>query len=350
MSRWSGGRTTRRLRARGIVLGLTVLVLLAVDVVLVYLALGSVRPGPHAPDASSVAPLEDVEDPPHGSLGQFEVDPGPADAPEPSLTSEAVQVEAENQRLMAARNGSVAWRAERGSGQFPGTLEISGDAGESWWDITPVEEATGAVRPLNIRGPSSAEAVIATGEDCYIQTLTTSNWGTTWPLQPTGVSSVFWSPDALGELHRGEEVVDAPCTDPVDVTSSVDVVPVLCSDDHVQMSPEPGAEWHSEEIPGAKAVAASQRGILVAGQIEGGDGIGLVTVQGEPTPNDDCVPGVNADEIAVEVTEDIAWLLLGKAVAASAGEERTIHQGESELSAFATSLPSSATLRGGDSA
>lgn len=214
-----------------------VVALVAVDVVLVALALART-----SPEMNGVA----------GPAPTFRSAPSTAATPTPSPSPTAAAERVSH--LLSAIDADEAWRASsEGCGGSRSQLQRTTDGGRHWQSVDLGPE----VRTINaLRATATGVSVgVGIGSSCGIEVLTTTDDGASW---------ANGDPDAVGAgvtdagLIFGGSVVETPCADPADVFRGNSTTLVACDDE---------LEWRSGAGPWVEVPIGGVRAVAVDGGV-----------------------------------------------------------------------------------
>lgn len=293
-----------------VIVGLTIFI--AVDIVLVALALGQVRDEPHtaglAPPTQPPSPVEDVEE--------------TTDDAEPS--SEAPVLLAP--RLLSVVGDTVAWRSEGGACDERGALELTFDGGESWGSTYPSYDGLG--RPLWMLGDDygSVRSVIASGGDCDPEGTRTVDSGASWTQDDEVVaSSVLVYPNDPSVLLWGGRAIEGPCEVMTQVAVTGGVASVVCDDGSLWSVPSNNAEWTQAGVDRAVAVSGSEGRWVAAVESADCGGLSLVEFDDASVESLACAPAESGDAAALDISGNTLWLWTGDQILVSTNLGRSLN-------------------------
>ncbi|WP_206445676.1 hypothetical protein [Agrococcus sp. KRD186] len=250
------GRNRRRL-----LLGvIAIAVLLVVDAVLIFWALGAHRQS--------------------GELGEAPQTPAPSESqpvgetsiPAPSGTAETASTSV---RLLSAVSGSVAWRAVSGICGEPGSVEVTSDSGRTW--TAAGLQVQGEVLSLEPNPDGRRGVAVVGNADCEPVAHRTFTAGVGWEESPDqGIGNCI-APD--GQLVLQGQRADSPCDEPVALAGAGGGV-VLC-DDMAQARTGAGA-WVAV-AQNVTALGPSSAGVAIAMRSEACEGLEIGVVTGGET-------------------------------------------------------------------
>ncbi|MFP7761480.1 WD40/YVTN/BNR-like repeat-containing protein [Marisediminicola sp. LYQ85] len=235
---------------------------LVVDVLLVSWAISAVsasnEPTEQPREVSITAPQASPAPPRDDADSDSDTD-GAADAPTAVPPS----------RLLAAVDGSTAWRATTGEcGVATAAPEVTTDAGTSW-ATTDASTETGVTALLRLV-PASAEVASFVGlaqNDCTPIAVRTFVGGGDYAIDPAGVASTWHvDPSDRSAVVSPAGAVDAPCDTVVDLAArNADEAAVLCDDGAVSVTDDAGTSWATPRVfDGAIALTRSDEGWTIA--------------------------------------------------------------------------------------
>lgn len=303
MSRAEKAREGRRAVSHKawVVVGLVVFI--AVDILLVALALGWGRGVPQVVgrEASSETTSQ-TEDDPKESL----VDPPPA--PEPEAPQAAP-------RLLSVVSETVAWRSEGGTCDERSEIELTVDGGETWGSAYPAAEGLG--RPLWLSGAdyTAVQAAIASGQDCLAEGVRTYDSGASWMREEQVVAnSVFIDPLDSSVMVWGGEPIEGPCEAITQVAVTGGVASVVCRDGTVWNLGSNSDSWDDTEVDGAFALSGSDGRRIAAVESDECDGLGLVEIGNESVQSIACTTVQPDEPTAVDLEGSTLWIWGGDQV------------------------------------
>lgn len=229
--------------------GLIVFVL--VDIVLVGWALTAVRAPAHGVPAHVT----------HTTTPPPTVTPTPSAAVAPAAVAPT--------RVLAALDGTVAWRAVTGACPATrATLQQTTDGGASW-QTSDASGSTGASSPLRILVTSRSQVSVVAlgGTGCAPQLLRTYVSGADWESLGTSLAGYwFVDPATASTVHTPHGNVSSPCPAVVGLAArSVSQAAVLCADHHVFRTSNGGGSWGSPLTEsGSVALGSTSTGYIVA--------------------------------------------------------------------------------------
>lgn len=280
---------------------------LLVDVVLVASALAGPKPadkagmiltppnspGPHATDAAGATP---------------------AGSPKPS----SIVAVAPN-RILAALDGSIAWRATTGScPDASARPELTTDGGGSWktTDATAFTQVT-ALQRILVTGEGEAAMVGLSAEGCEPQFIETFVAGDNYVSYPEELGSTWFTiPADLSSVHSPAGDSATPCDTVISLAPrGADAAGLLCADGDVYETTDGAASWaQATQIPGAVSLTAFDGAYIAA--VVGTPtcpGVQIVNISGQPDATNGCF-AVNksaralAGNVALSAAADTIWL------------------------------------------
>lgn len=231
-------------------------------------------------------------------------------------------------RLLTAASADRAWRASVGSCEDPGTLEVSGDGGESWVAVDPGLGPIVRVKALD------EDTMFAIGGDaeCSPNFQISASAGAEWQELNEELGGSWYTEPADRSTIVGPGGDAAPCdADMVDFAGlSNTVAMVLCTDGDLQATTDSGASWGSAgSADGGVAIApqlnpdSEVQSYLLASLEADCEGV-VVRVIGtsgggagdDPTGCAE-VGQAEAGSVAVALNGETAWLWAGDEVLVS---------------------------------
>ncbi|WP_426517623.1 hypothetical protein ACPPVQ_00765 [Diaminobutyricibacter sp. McL0618] len=251
----SGDRRVSRRRLA--IIGLIAFVL--VDILLVVWALVAVRTPPHEPTpaASSSTPPSQVPS----------ATPTPPATPTPTSTPAADAVAPA--RVLAALDGSTAWRASTGPcPATPASPQITTDGGATW-KATDAAGPTGAssILRISVQSAKQASAVTLASQGCTPEYIRTYVAGDNWATYPDQLAGSWYVEAAKRSVvHTPTGDVQAPCTTVIDVAVRDPAnAAVLCANHDVHATGNGGAAWGpAVPVAGSAAISTAGNGYIIA--------------------------------------------------------------------------------------
>ncbi|WP_144762294.1 hypothetical protein [Curtobacterium sp. 9128] len=308
-----GTRRLGRLRPRTALIWIAavVVVLVAVDVVLVSLALGRTAPGDHR----EPGPIPTYTSTPAPTAPAT---PGASATPSASASAGSADA-ASGRRLLSAVDSREAWRASSTScSAAQAVLEHSVDGGATWVTV-PLAEDVRSVTGL--RASAGSVSILAgVGKDCTPTVRTSADGGDTWIAGKAGAAGAGISGSSL-QLATGS--VDAPCADPVDAYQGQYTTVVACASE-VQWRSGTGA-WVGVPLTGILAIAdAGSTYALARVGSSTCDGVEIVrlpatavTSRTPVTPIGCWSDGGSAAPVAIDMAGTALWAWAGDETAVS---------------------------------
>lgn len=297
MSRTEKARESRRSVSRKawVVVGLAVFV--AVDILLIALALGWGR------EAAQSAELQASSQ----TAGQTEDDSeDTVDEPQPSPEPEETRPVP---RLLSVVSDTVAWRSEGGICNERGEIELTVDGGETWGSAYPAAEELG--RPLWLSGAdyTAVQAALASGQECLPDGLRTYDSGATWTQEDQVITnSVFVDPIDSSAIRWGGEGIEGPCGAITQVAVTGGTASAVCQDGALWNLGSQSGSWEQIGVSGATAVTGSNGRWIAAVESAECDGLGLVGLNGASVQALACLPAELVGAVTVNFTGDNLWL------------------------------------------
>ncbi|PSL38913.1 hypothetical protein CLV49_2543 [Labedella gwakjiensis] len=286
-----------------------IVLFLAVDILLVVLALRSMSPR----DNGSGPPAEPV---PVASSPMAT----PANTPTPSATP-GVTVAAPT-RVLTALNATVAWRAMTGA--CPATAanpELTTDAGATWTS-TDLTTTTGVLALQRIVVTDADTATfLGSAEDCTPDAARTFVAGADFAEAPDQLDGTWYlAPVGSATMHAPGRDVAAPCASAVSVAPIDDSrAGVLCADGSAHITDDVAATWTSVDAPaGTVALTGTSNGLITA-SVGSNDCAGVlltnIGLTGDSSPLG-CVessesPADLSGSTAIDWTDDSMWIWVG---------------------------------------
>lgn len=234
-----------------------IVALLVLNVILIALLLRPVEPPVSTDPLPSFTPVEITPGAVAGAI-----DPLPE--PEPTPTLEPV-TPVPVQRLLAAANDQIAWRATVGSCDQPATMERTQDGGATWQRVDPGIapairlKATGPTRVFAIGGNPAAA--------CAPTFAFSSTSGDTWVNADSELPGAWYlAPADRSTVHGPAAEVPVPCAGAVEL-AGLDSrrAAVLCVDGDIWLTGDGGATWaQAGLVEDAITVAPTSDGYLLA--------------------------------------------------------------------------------------
>jgi len=298
---------------------LAVAAFLAVDLVLVGVAMNSNRA---ESQVAEPAPAATVEPAPASSAPAEPAQTTPAAAPTATKISAVPPT-----RLLAAVDGNTAWRATTGTcPDASATPEFTSDGGASWktTDATAFTQVT-ALQRILVTGDTQAAMVGLSADGCEPQFVETFVAGDNYVSYPEELASTwFTTPATPSNVHSPAGDFSTPCTTVVALAPrDADAAAVLCAGGDVFETTDAAASWsNSASVPGALTLAVTDNGYLAA--VVGDPackGVQLRDLAAKDAKAG-CYPLGAAPEslpgkVAVSAAGDTLWLWAGNALARS---------------------------------
>ena len=257
------------------------LALLIVDVVLVALAMGA-----HVAPRSS--------DGPAASTHPAEAASPSSPSPTPTQASPAVTT-----RLIAAIDGSRAWRATIGSCEEPGVFELTSDGGVTWEEAGP--EMTGPVLALEPSADGRRGVAVVGDDQCIPVAHRTFTAAVGWEQHPVQQVGSYIAAD--GQLVLEGARVAAPCEEPSAVVGTGGGV-VLCDTRALAMADGSWVKVGEDVVAIGPAVGGVALAMVLPEQCDGIT-IGVVAAGQMRTV---CVAVPRDADVAVSVVGNVAWV------------------------------------------
>lgn len=223
---------------------LVLAVLVAVDAVLILLAVQHTRSGAQVP---APTPSTGTPSPSTSTTSPGDTSPSPTSSTSATPTGKVI---------VAALNDARAWRASTEgpcrSGGTPATFDFTRDGGATW-TTTPVPLVT--VSAMSLVGSD----MVATGLDsaCRPATYSFSSSSAAQPVSQTLPWAIAADSDSTVQI-AGTSAPTQPCADGVlDIgADSTSYATVLCAGGTIERTRDSGATWSTyASVPGAVAIA-----------------------------------------------------------------------------------------------
>ena len=293
---------------------------IAVDILLIVLALGSARPGAEV-EARQTTPTIDAV----ASTSA----PTPTATPAPAPSAEVV-LPLPTTRLLGAVDENTAWRAATGDcPATPASPELTTDGGATW----KTTNATGpakvtALQRLMVTSESVVEMVGLAKSDCAPQFVKTFVAGDNYSASSDKTAATwFVDPADRATVHSPAGDATAPCDAVVALAVRDDEsAAVLCSDGSLFDTTDAAKTWSSPvTLAGAVAMTTTDTGYLAAtvGRAECA-GVQLLTLtpdlesSGAGCFTSGASPASLSGSVAVSSAADTLWLWAGDAFVRSA--------------------------------
>lgn len=233
----TGARKTQRAGrelSRKTMIAVGLVVFIAVDVLLVALALGWDRePAPVGGSTSLTTQSSESES--HSERTAPAEDPPSDSEVEPPRVAP---------RLISVVSDTVAWRSEWGVCDERGTLELTVDGGETWGAAYPSADGLGLPLWLSGADYTAAQTAVASGSDCEEIGIRTYDSGSSWIQDEQVVAnSVFVDPSDPSTVMWGGDALEGPCEDIRQVAVTGGVAAVICEDGSLWSVPMGSLEW-----------------------------------------------------------------------------------------------------------
>lgn len=311
MSRREKAPESRRSVSRKVWIALGLVAFVAVDILLVALALGWGRddPQPAGWQASSETSPQDEDD--------SEDTP---DEPPPPEPDEAQAVP----RFLSVVSETVAWRSEGGACEERGEIELTVDGGETWGSAYPPADGLG--RPLWLSGAdyTAVQTAIASGDNCLADGVRTYDSGATWIQEDQVVAnSVFVDPRDSSWMMWGGERIEGPCSDITQVAVTGGVASAVCQDGSLWNRGSQSG-WNQTGLDAVVAVGGSDGRRIAAVESTECDGLALVEFGNELVQPLTCIAKQPGEPAAVDLQGETLWVWAGDQVSVSANLGRDL--------------------------
>lgn len=283
-----------------------IVLFLAVDILLVVLALRSTSPRDNG-SASPAAPVPIASSPTASA----------SSTPPPSATP-AIAVTAPT-RVLTALNATVAWRATTGAcPAATASPELTTDAGATW-TATDLTTTTGvlALQRIVVTDTDTATFLGST-EDCAPDAARTFVAGADFAAAPDQLDGTWYLATVGGAtMHAPGRDVAAPCASAVSVAPLDDSrAGVLCADGSAHITLDVAATWTRVDAPaGTVTLTGTSDGLITASvgsnECSGvlltnigltGDSSPLGCVESSESPTD------LSGSTAIDWTDDSIWI------------------------------------------
>jgi hypothetical protein len=263
-------------------------VLAVATILLVVLALQSVRPAPV--DGSPVPTSTFTREPRPVSTGAASATPTST----PTAASPA-SYPREQERFFAIGSDGW-WRATAGSCDGPAPLiEHSVDGGETWEDVTPTYRGIAEIATLNAFAGSEAEVVAGVGAACETQALRTFTQGEFWqPYDDVLAASRYTDPANPASVVTPGGAVAAPCAEPRSFRVAGGIVALVCDGRAFVLGD--GATWQALQATDAVALTIAGDAVLTAERAADCEGVAVTRWTGDGFSTVDslgCAAGVD---------------------------------------------------------
>lgn len=294
-------------RRQAVTIGLAALAVL--DIVLVVMALRgpSLQPAAGEPTPAPTAPTAEAPPTTTGTTGTMEAT-SPAEA---SYTPAPLTV------MIAALDGSHAWRAQAGDCTNGGSLvQTTTDAGATWSKGTSPAQAIVRVQPVS----AAKGFVYGAGDTCGLSEYVSDDAAKTW-RDPTGLTGA-WSRQA----QKATAVVTPAVADaePCGKESVLDLARAsatkayaLCLKGGVKLTTDAGATWSDfGHVKGALSLAYRRDGLYLVRAEAGATcpGLQVVELAHKAAAPLGCVeqPGpAEPGAVSLSVVDGAGWLAVG---------------------------------------
>lgn len=314
---------------RNSLIAVGILAFLAIDVLLVALALGRSGDVPAAEtSADPAAWLEESAAEEDLEADSEEDDSSPPDESVES-TPEAEELDSLEQstsRLLSVVNSTVAWRAEGGVCDETGQVELTIDGGQTWGSTYPGALELGAPLWISAADYQAVQAAIATGDDCAETGYATTDSGAIWTQEGDALEdAVFIEPGDRSRISVAGQSLEGPCEHLVDVAVGGDVISVVCEDGKLwtaqsDAAQSDAAEWSESMSEGAVAVAASEQTQLAAVESSQCGGMVLMSFGEDSIENRACIPEPVDNPVGVDLAGESVWVWVGDALLISSDD------------------------------
>jgi hypothetical protein len=316
---WECGYARRMRRGSKVLLFGVIAVLIAVNLVLLFLLF---RPDGFLTARPSQQDPGDSE----SSTATWSPTPDASTNPTPSSRSiEPVPVK----RLLLATSSKVAWRATVGNCNTPGKIERSTDGGASWKRV--VRTGPAPIVRLGAEPSGDLFTIGGTRRSCSIRYVAYAGDGTVRTSNsPTNVW--FPTPQNRDEINGPGGTKGTPCNRRAIALASLDLsrALVMCDDGTARRTGNSGKTWQVARIPDALTIAAGSGQYWTAGVHEDCDGVTVQSLTEKSASltrgRTHCAAGLDvaAGQVAFDVTSDgTIWLWSGGRVVVSRDDGQT---------------------------
>ena len=287
---------------------------LAVDVMLVWLALR-----PATPSGQPTTPLTAAPATATSTTTGATTSTTPSGTSSTSARTTAPPEGTPVSTLVAALDASTAWRGKSGSCDRGGaTLEVTSDGGSSWTPVTSPARALSRIQPLDTK----SVFVIGAAADCAIKEYASSDSGDTWKA-PRSVSggwarrlddptTVVTPKDPESQACGGAVVLDLSRTAATDAQA-------LCASGDVVATTDGGTSWSRDgRATGGLALtnlaSGGQVTTYVARIADACKGVQVVRLVDARSTNVACIQATNPKPggVGISVVTGAAWLVVGR--------------------------------------
>jgi hypothetical protein len=284
-----------------------VAVLAIATIVLVVLALQSVRPSPADVDPSPASSF---------TFGGASPSASPPASPSasPSSTPVATAASFGSAERFFAIGSDGWWRATAGAcGEEAPLLEHSTDAGRTWQDVTPNYRGIAQIASLDAFAGSEAEVVAGMGAACEVQALRTFTQGEFWQPYPEVLAAARY-PDLAqpASIVLPSGAVQAPCAEPSSFRAVGEIVALVCGG---TVSVWGGGDWQALPATDAVALTIDDGTVVTAARAAGCEGVAVSRWSGDGFATSaplGCAADVDpAAPLAVAATADSALIWAG---------------------------------------
>ena len=254
----------------------------------------------------------------------------PTPTPTASRSTEIVPVPPT--RILAAFDGTTAWRAETGAcPAVKASPELTTDSGESWksTDATGPTEVT-ALQRIKVSGPRVASMIGFSEADCSPQFVKTYVAGDSFKSYPEEVDTSWYvDPADRDTVHGPAGEFKAPCDSVIMLAPrDADAAAVLCADGEVFATADAAKTWsRPATLAGVINISVAQGGYIAAaaGRADCA-GVQILPLSPElESGKAGCYPTKASlkslsGKVALSEADGIIWLWAGDALARSSDE------------------------------
>jgi hypothetical protein len=314
------GYAQRMRRGTKVLLVLVLTLLIAVNVVLLFLLFRS--------DRALTAQPGDQDPVDRGSplATQSPAATSSPSAPGHKTTSEQAPVE----RLLVATSSKTAWRATAGDCDNPGEIERSTDGGVSWKRI--VRTGPAPIVQLGAEPKGNVFAIGGMRQSCKALYMAYANDGTLTTTTDNPIDVWFPTPTNRDEINGPGRTRATPCKGHVIALAPVNLSRALlvCANGVAMSTRDSGKTWRQlGRIPKARAATAGNGRYWLARVDEACDGVAVQSLtEGRVSltrGRTRCAPGLDGarGQVAIDVTGGTIWLWSGNKIAISTDDGET---------------------------
>lgn len=256
---------------------IAVAVFVLFDIALIVLALNGIRPAP----SGTPAPIPTFTPSPGGIS---------TPVPTPSATSTASIDAVPSTRIVAALDGTTAWRATTGPcPATPATAQITTDSGVTWRQTDANASGTlSSLQRITVDGKAVASMVALTRSDCSPALIKTFVAGRAYaPFAAELAETWFVNPAIRNAVHSPAGDRTAPCSVVALAVRNPTSAAVLCADHTVHATTDAARSFTlAVAVPGAVTISTSDSGYFAAATGQSGcDGLQIVALTANLQPS-----------------------------------------------------------------